>query len=463
VLFCPFLLGFRCEKGSKCKQILELGGQTPGAKFAKKFEPGSSLFVNRFHDAFSLTRPYLPGEGSACWAALFFSLSILTLLFSLAASQLFLAAAGIAYAVHLFLNHPRIAFLPVKAPLALFACWTVLSTFFANNPAAGGFAIRKLVLFVIFLLAVNLIVSMRHLETLCRALFVEAAAASVYATIQFLTQYRTVRAEHPHHIYSIMTSSRVTGFMGHWMNFGGQQMMVFAILLACLFLRPRTRAIWWLVAAIIASSILLNLTRGVWLGCFVAGLYLVARWKPKLLWFVPILVAVLLLASPKMVRERVDSVLHPSNDNSISMRLEIWSVGLRMIQEHPWVGVGPNNINEQYDLYLPPGVSPAAGYHAHMHNDYLQFAAERGLPCLAAYLWLIGALFWHYLKIRRISPASSRWIVDGAIAAWMAMVVEGFFEFNFGTSPVLMMFLFIASTPFVAAQVQRFEAEPERR
>ena len=322
-------------------------------------------------------------------------------MFSLAASQLFLAAAGIAFTVHLLRNQPQISFLPIKFPLALFVGWTIISTFWAINPAAGGFAIRKLVLFIIFLLAVNLIISMQHLETLYRVLFIEAAVASVLAAVQFVLQYRAVRAEHPHHIYLMMTSYRITGFMGHWMNFGGQQMLVFVILLACLLLRPRTRAIWWLVAAAIAISILLNFTRGVWLGCFVAALYLVARWKPKLLWLLPLLLVALMFASPKMVRERMDSVFHPSKDTSIAMRFEMWNVGLRMIRKHPWVGVGPNNINEEYVEYLPPGVMPAAGYHAHLHNDYIQFAAERGLPCLAAYVWLLGALLWHYLKIRK--------------------------------------------------------------
>jgi putative inorganic carbon (hco3(-)) transporter len=265
-----------------------------------------------------------------------------------------------------------------------------------------------------------------------------------------------VRAEHPHHVYLLMTSYRITGFMGHWMNFGGQQMLVFVMLLACLLLRPRTGAIWWLVAGFIALSIILNFTRGVWAGCFAATLYLVARWKPKLLWFLPVLMALLVFGTPKMVRERIDSVLHPSKDTSIAMRFEMWNVGLKMIRKHPWVGVGPNNINQDYVEYLPPGVSPDPGFHAHLHNDYIQFAAERGLPCLAAYLWLIGALLWYFLKIRKRS-GPGRWIVDGAIAAWLAMVLEGCFEFNFGTSPVLMMFLFVASTPFIVAQAEAFE------
>jgi O-antigen ligase len=130
----------------------------------------------------------------------------------------------------------------------------------------------------------------------------------------------------------------------------------------------------------------------------------------------------------------------------------MWRVALRMIRAHPWVGVGPNNIEEVYPLCLPRGESPETLYHGHLHNNFLQFAAERGLPCLATWVWLMAALGWHTWKIRRRLSAQ-RWIADATLAAWLAFLAEGCFEFNFGSSPVLLAFLFVSSTPFVAERV----------
>jgi hypothetical protein len=81
------------------------------------------------------------------------------------------------------------------------------------------------------------------------------------------------------------------------------------------------------------------------------------------------------------------------------------------------------------------------------------FAAERGLPCLAAWVWLMAALGWHTWRVRR-ELAGGRWVADAALAAWLAFLIEGCFEFNFGTSPVLMVFLFVVSAPFVAEQIE---------
>jgi O-antigen ligase len=396
-------------------------------------------------------------------------------------------------------------FPPIKLPLAFFCLLSVLSVFWAANPAVGWFAARKLVLFLIWLLAVNLIVTERHLRRLLQALFVESALAGVVAAAQFVIQYRAVSREHPGLVYAYMTATRIHGFMGHWMNFGGQQMLVFAALLAFLLLTSRELAalearnselgvrgsrngnrgdlarrteeapppsellisnpeprIWWLVLGLIVLSIVLNFTRGVWLGCFVATLYLVARWKARWLWVLPVLVAAAYFASPSLVRRRVWLALHPTQDPPLAIRLEMWRVGLRMIRTHPWLGVGPNNIEQEYPLYLPPGKSPMVGYHSHLHNNFLQFGAERGLPCLAAWVWLMAALGWQVSRIRR-KLTKLCWVADAALAAWLALLFEGCFEFNFGTSPVLMVFLFLTAAPFVAGRVVNQVECPESR
>jgi putative inorganic carbon (HCO3(-)) transporter len=429
-------------------------------------------------------RAELPQATFARWASLFFTLSVLTFLISLAVSQAMLGVSALFYAIHLLRERPGLHFPPIRLPLALFCLGTVLSVFGAENPDVGWFAVRKLVLFVILLLGANLVVSGKHLEFLFRGLFLESALAGLVAAGQFILQYRAVQALHPGHIYASMTSDRITGFMGHWMNFGGQQMLVFAALSAFLLLGLRgsvdragirnlgsgfresspfssRQLLWWAVWLVVAVSIVLNFTRGVWLGCFVVGLYLVARWRPRWLLLVPVVIVIGYFAAPTMMRERVKLAFHPSQDPALSIRLEMWHVAGRMIRQHPWLGVGPNNIVEVYALYLPPGKSPEPGYHSHLHNNLFQFGAERGLPVLAAWAWMMGALGWHFWRLRRKLRAR-RWIADAAFAGWLALLVEGCFEFNFGTSPVLMLFLFIAAAPTAAERLELTTPSPSK-
>jgi len=456
-------------------------------------------------DFIEFWRRELPHAAAARWASLFFSLHVLTLLISVAASQAFLAAATLAYLTHLLrrrhaIRQPTdvglasaIRFPPIKLPLLLYCLATVNSVLWAADPSAGGFALRKLVLFLILLLNVNLVTSARHLGALFRGLFLMAGLAGLVGIAQFVIQYHEILRLHPSRVYFYMTLTRMHGFMGHWMSFGGQQMLVFAALLAFLLLsqgvlsspplreegpgggeyqnqhvanhpltpsltrkgntRSRARGVYLLVLGVVAISLILNFTRGVWLGCLVATLYIVSRWKPRALWAIPVLLVVAELAAPTLIRRRVSMAFHPREDPALAIRLEMWGVGLRMVREHPWAGVGAGNIPLVYTAYLPPGVTPLYGYHDHLHDNFLQLAAERGLPCMIAWLWFMLALGWHILRFRR-RLSSGRWIADAAFAAWLAFVTEGFFEFNFGSTPVLMLFLFLMSTPFVAENLE---------
>lgn len=428
-------------------------------------------------------RPHLPRQPFARWAAISFSLSVFTLLISIAATQAFLALSVLCFAFHWWRErtergeHPKISFPPIKLPLAIFCAWTIFSTFFAEDRATGGFVIRKLVLFAIILVAVNVVQSLRHLEVLLLGFFVEAGLAGVLGGVEFVEQYRRVSALHTGRFFNLMMVTRITGFMGHWMNFSGQQMMAFTSLAALLFAwialgrkspaapeLPKFGAAGMILFAVVGFSIFLSFTRGVWLGCFAGVVYLLARRFPLWLWGLPVLVVAGYFVSPRMIRERVNQALHPSSDRSLSIRLEMWNAGLEMIKRHPWVGVGPNNIPEVYPLYLPPGKVPEIGYHDHLHDNFIQLAAERGLPCLAAWLWMMGALGWHTLRIRRRLRAlpQAAWIADAAFASWLAFVAEGIFEFNFGTSPVLMVFLFVISTPFVVESLEKEQSSVVR-
>ncbi|HEV3254963.1 MAG TPA: O-antigen ligase family protein [Candidatus Acidoferrales bacterium] len=409
---------------------------------------------------FAALRAELPAGSLLRWASVLFSLCVIALPLNLAASEVCLGAALLLFAATV---RRRPNFPPVGLPLTLFFLLTFNSMWWAEDSAVGWLAMRKLFLFAILLLGVNLLITRRHLQALFQGLFVTSAFASLFAYAQFAAQYRAMRLAHPGHVYLHMTGDRARGLQGHWMNFGGQQMLVYAALLAFVLLLPGVSRLWWVVLSIVALSIIVNFTRGVWVGCFVATVYLVARWRARWLWAIPVLALALYAAAPSILRSRLESVEHPSSDPSISIRFEMWRVGLQMIKSHPLVGVGPNNIHQTYERYIPPGVTPVVGYHDHLHNDYLQLAAERGLPCLAAWLWLMAAFGWHFLKVRKrlVAQQLSPWIADAALAGWLAFLVEGLFEFNFGTSPVLMVFLFLAVAPFAAAAASATGAHPD--
>src|SRR5262249_20225086 len=94
------------------------------------------------------------------------------------------------------------------------------------------------------------------------------------------------------------------------------------------------------------------------------------------------------------------------------------------------------------------------GWYGHLHNVYIQYAAERGLPALLFLLWLVGKFVRDL--IRGLAYANEgRFAVCGALAVMAAVLAEGLFEHNLGDSEVLTMFLASVSCGYAALESQR--------
>ena len=104
-------------------------------------------------------------------------------------------------------------------------------------------------------------------------------------------------------------------------------------------------------------------------------------------------------------------------------------------------------VERVYAQYRPPNAGQPDN--PHLHNVPVQIAAERGLPALAVWLWFI------VVALAGICVGSSgadrrRSLAAAGLAAIVAMLAAGLFEYNFGDSEFLMLFLGLITLPFAA-------------
>ena len=376
-----------------------------------------------------------------------------SILISIAVSQILL---GISLLV-LLISKRRLEFPPIALPISLFFACTIFSDLLSGDPRSGIPQIRKFFVFAIVLVLFNAFRSVAQVQNLICAWSAIATLSGVVAIGQFLHRWREAVRLHAS-LYDYVLDGRLTGFASHWMTYGGEQMIAILMLLALLAFSPRSpwKALGWTAAAIIWIGIVLGLTRSIFLAGVPSGAALLAwNYKRWLFWTAPFVGIGLLLASPAEIRERVFSVFRPHGDvDSNSRRAIMARTGLRMIAAHPWFGIGPEQVQPQFLRYLPPDVPTPLpkGWYGHLHNIYLQYAAERGIPGLACILWLIAKVG---ADIRR---ALCRWpkqpgagaVYLGALAVIVAVLAEGFFEYNLGDSEVLTMFLAAVTCCYVA-------------
>jgi putative inorganic carbon (hco3(-)) transporter len=390
---------------------------------------------------------------AARWLAL---ASAACCIFSIAACQILLAMALAA----LLLSGARLRMPPIWLPMALFMAGTLISLGLSDNPGDGLSQVRK---FYVWLMLPVVFSTFRDTLWVRRLYLVWGGAAAISALralVQFNEKLAEARAAGGG-FYDHYVAERITGFMSHWMTFSAQMMYVVIILGAFLFFSPasnRRRIIWILCAAVAGAALVLGFTRGIaFVATPAAAIYLIWNWKRKAVLAVPVLAVAAFFAAPPSVQTRFTSIFQPNSIDSNEFRRVAWATGMEMVRDSPFFGLGPERVKARFDEFVPAGTPRPlpVGWYGHLHNIYLHYAAERGIPTMLVLMWFLGRILWDFLRtVRKLPPGRSdvKFVLHAGVAAMIATLVEGIFELNLGDSEVLTMFLVIVACGYVAVE-----------
>ena len=417
---------------------------------------------------------------------------------SVFAAQVGLSLVAIVHLTRTIRRETRGFTLPLDAAVGAFSIWTFLSSAFAPSPIASHESAKKLVLFLLLYFAAEALRTDELREILLDAMLIGGLTLSTLAILQYLfLGFNTM-------------DTRPRSFLGHYMTASGV-IMVLLIVAAerVVSMKPPRRAspaalamcaalvsvaivvalaqrtglvpteierLAILVVALVAGrrawkgmawpdstfssalalvflplgglALILSRTRSAWIGVMVGLMALAWMKKPRLLVYVPGLLALALIVAPRSILDRLTVTDASSRD-----RYYMWQAGLDMIADKPIFGQGTGMILEVYPKFRwPSAPNPNA---PHLHNNFVQIAAERGLPCLfflGWWLFLLGREAW---RVRE--SAHTGHLVLAALAATLA---AGMFEYNLGDSEVLMLILLLSALPFSTRSIAR---EPATR
>lgn len=415
---------------------------------------------------------------------------------SVFAAQVGLALIGLVHLVRTVRRETRGFALPVDAAVGAFAIWTFMSAAFAPSPIAATESAKKLVLFLLLYFAAEALRTDECRELLLDAMLMGGLALASLAVLQFaFLGYDTMDTRPRSFLGHYMTAAGVITVllivagerilaMRRPLQVTGRALAVCAVLLGisvAVMLAYRTgvvpmeverfgilavgllvaRRAWqgmsWpdaslsnalalVMAPIGGLALLLSRTRSAWIGVICGMGVLAAIRKPRLLLFLPGALGLALLLSPRAVLDRLTI-----SDASSRDRYYMWQAGLDMIMDKPIFGQGTGMILAVYPKYRWQGApNPNA---PHLHNNFIQVAAERGLPCLVFLCWilyLLGREAWRVRGVSRYGPL--------VLAVLAATLSSGMFEYTLGDSEILMLVLLLSALPF---STRSFLKEPD--
>ncbi len=230
---------------------------------------------------------------------------------------------------------------------------------------------------------------------------------------------------------------RVSGFSRHFLTYA-EQMQIFGLLLFGFLLAPslhrRVATIFFF--SLFSLALILTSTRGV-IAAFLCAIVITAIFTASRRVAILTLLAALLLggiAAIALISTRTNSAAN-FGDDSTSRRVSYMKAGLKIIPQHPLLGVGMDSHKKHFNEWGFPG-----DYVTHTHSTPIQIAMERGLPALGCYLWLMitmGLLAWRAYK------KNNDGLSLGAVAALLGFCLSSLTNYNFGDSEVVLLLLFI--------------------
>jgi O-antigen ligase len=349
---------------------------------------------------------------------------------SIAVAQSLLLIAVVCWVALIATRRERIEVPTFFYPLVAYAGWTLLSAIFSPDPRASLADCKQLTLFLIVPATYRLVRGSRTMTMLTVIISVGAVTAA-YGIFQYgLLHYDQL-------------SQRPQGTLGHYMTYSGLLMLAIGTALGKLLFDPGDRLWSALVLPALLLAVALTSTRMAWVGVCAAAAVLLFIKDFRLLAVLPIVGAITFAAAGPTITHRLMSMFDakdPTRRDRVAMLVE----GQHMIRDHPLFGVGPNMVEAVYPQYRVPDAVEKVN--PHLHNVPMQIAAERGVPALVIWLGFIAVLCRGlYQAIRQQHP---RTVAAVAIAGVVGMLTAGLFEYNFGDSEFLMLFLLLVTLPF---------------
>lgn len=376
---------------------------------------------------------------------------------SIAASHALLGVATL----FLLLSRERWRVPGIWAPLGAFILWTLASAAASPEPTVAVPQVKKFYVFLFLPVLYTLLPRIRDARRLMEAWFVVGGVIALFASAQFVRKWFAAR-QAGEDFLTVYAPDRITGFFSHWMTFSQAALLAFTMLVGyLLFSRSaaRGRGLWIAAAAAIGVGLVLSFTRSVWLAMVVVAAYYLARWRPRLLWAAPVAAVLLSAWAPEPLQRRIESI---GDLQQNAVRIVMWRTGWRMIQDRPLFGVGPQRVGREFDRYEPDDVvERPPGYYEHLHNVYVHYAAERGLPAAAAVVWLLLKILWDLgRELRRAPPGASdrRFLLEGAVASTLATATVACFDLTLGDSEVLAAFLGVIAVGYRARDGDALQA-----
>jgi O-antigen ligase len=146
-----------------------------------------------------------------------------------------------------------------------------------------------------------------------------------------------------------------------------------------------------------------------------------------------------------------------ARDAGTEYREQMWRDSLHLIPHHPIFGVGPDSVLQFGDEWNVTAYKKFP-LRSHFHSTYIQLAVDCGLPCLAAWCWLMVAyliFLWRSWNRSMGWDWLSRGVLLGSLGGTTGFVLASFVHYTLGDGEVVIVFWLLMGIAMTVVRVNQ--------
>jgi len=147
-----------------------------------------------------------------------------------------------------------------------------------------------------------------------------------------------------------------------------------------------------------------------------------------------------------------------ANDPGTQYRFLIWKDGVRIIRQHPLLGIGFANVQRHPERFDMGAYRTFPNMISHFHSTPIEIAADCGIPALGIWIWLTVAC-WREAKRAARRHAGKGWLLEGTalgiLGAVAAFQLASLFHYVLGDPEPMLIFWSLVGSAIILSEQHR--------
>ncbi|HTC93391.1 MAG TPA: O-antigen ligase family protein [Terriglobales bacterium] len=262
---------------------------------------------------------------------------------------------------------------------------------------------------------------------------------------------------------------RAQGHFYHYIPYAGMLLQIglltFGLLASSWKEASRTRWVLIMVFLGTAAALLATVTRTYMAALLLGSAFMVWLMYKKIRTTALVALALSFILGTVWIQHQRQMGWFAPADAGSEYRWLMWKDAPRLIAQHPVFGVGPDSefmYGEQWKL----AAYEKFPLRSHFHSTFIELAVDCGLPCLAAWVWLMLA---YLLFLGRHWKQAEHWdwaprgIFLGIFGGAMAFMMSSFIQYTQGDAEVMLLVWLFMGIAIALVRISGRSAKPPEK